>query len=248
MRKYGIYFILILFIALNVILINTAKKYEPQLQVKNLVIVNNQIIPTEVLMDFIQIKDKSDLTHLTAETIVDRIEKYPYVKKAEGQFIDSTTLKVIVEEVEPFLSVVTIDGNYILTKDKRLLLDSPALNILDLPLVNLTDLNLKSTDLLKEKTILEKAYNSFYRIHQVDIALFEIISELNINRNKELTFYLSKPKGKILVGDELSKSKAVYLSEFWRKEILTNYDKNYEYIDLRFNDQIVVKYFSSKVS
>ncbi len=78
--------------------------------------------------------------------------------------------------------------------------------------------------------------------------MFAIISEMNVDDNNELTFYLTKPKGKVFVGNELDKIKSIYLSEFWRKVILANPEQDYEYIDLRFNQQIVAKPLNSKTS
>lgn len=243
MKNVSIYILLILFVAINGVIISVAKKYEPKYTVKNLVITNNHIIPTDVLLEFINVKDKETLSSLTAEMIVDRISKHPYVKSVEGVFVDSTTYVVRLVEIEPFLLVVTNGQNFILTKDKKLIPDDPRLNVLDLPVVTFTN-NQIDVRLLKKK-IIDVVFNSFKNIYKTDIALFEIISEMNVDDNYELTFYLTKPKGKVFVGKEIDEMKSVYLSEFWRKIILANPNEQYDYIDLRFSEQIVVKYSNS---
>lgn len=246
MRKIGIYILAVLFIALIVFLAKVAKDFEPEFYVKNIVIDNNKIVPTEILLEFIGISDKNDISKLNAEVIIDRIEKHPYIKKAEGVFVDSTTLKVIVYEVEPFILVATVNKNYILTKDKKLIPEDVRLNIIDLPL-----LTFSSSSTISKKTseeLIKYAFESFNNIYNTDVALFEIVSEVNIDAKKEMILYLTKPKGKIVIGKYLDKRKAVYLSEFWRKVILQNQHENYEYIDLRFDDQIVVKSINLKMS
>lgn len=246
MKNITLYIFLVLFIVMNVVFITTAKKYEPEFNLKYLVIENNKIIPTEILIEFVNIKDKETLSSLTAEMIIDRIEKHPYVKKAEGSFVDSNTFMVRIEEVEPFVMIISNNRNFIMTKDKKLIPDDIRLNILDLPVVTL-DVDLENIQ-LKNSKLFDLIFNSFENLHNVDKALFEIISELNVNKNFELTFYLTKPRGKILIGKEINLTKAIYLSEFWRKVILTNPVNEYEYIDLRFNDQIVVKFSNTKIS
>lgn len=246
MRKIGIYILLTMFITINILLVTTAKKFEPKYTVKNLVITNNHIIPTNVLLEFTNVKDKETLTSLTAEMIIDRILKHPYVKNAEGVFVDSITYVVKIEEVNPFLLIVTDKQNLILTKEKKLIPEDQRLNILDLPVVTLAD-NQVNIDELKTK-FLKIIFESFYNVYQTDIALFEIISELNIDNKSGLTFYLTKPRGKIFVGSELDQLKSIYLSEFWRKVILTNPEIQYDYIDLRYKDQIVVKLLNTKTS
>lgn len=246
MRKFDIYILAALFITSIVFLVKIAKEYEPEFYVKNIVIDNNKIVPTEILLEFIGISDKNDISKLNAEVIIDRIEKHPYIKKAEGIFVDSTTLKVIVYEVEPFVLVATGNGNFILTKDRKLIPEDIRLRIIDLPLLTFADLSFKSRKVNDE--LIKNAFESFYNIYKTDVALFEIISELNINGKREMFLYLTKPKGKIVIGKLVDKKKAVYLSEFWRKVILQNQQENYEYIDLRFDDQIVVKSINLKMS
>ncbi len=246
MKNISIYIFLVLFIAINVVLFITAKNYKPEFNLKYLVIENNKIIPTEVLIEFANIKDKETLSSLSAELIVDRIEKHPYVKRAEGSFVDSNTIKVRIEEVEPFVMILYNNKNLIITKDKKLIPDDIRLNILDLPVVTF-DADLKNIQ-LKDSKLFDLIFKSLENLHNTDKALFEIISEMNVNKNFDLTFYLTKPKGKILIGKEVNKTKAIYLSEFWRKVILTNPANEYEYIDFRFNDQIVVKFSNTRIS
>lgn len=246
MRKIWIYILFILFLMINVFIVTTAKKFEPKFIVKNLVITNNHIIPTKILLEFINVMDKETLSSLTAEMIIDRILKHPYVKNAEGVFVDSITYVVKIEEINPFLLIITDRQNFILTKEKRLIPEDSRLNILDLPIVTITHNQMQVSE-LKSK-FLDMIFASFFNIYQTDIALFEIISELNVDRNGELTFYLTKPKGKIIVGKELDQLKSIYLSEFWRKIILTNPEYNYDYIDLRYKEQIVVKSSNTRTS
>lgn len=241
MKKFGLYIFSILYVALIIFLIILAKKYEPKYRVENLVIVNNKIVPVEVLLDFIKIKDKETLKELTAEMILDRIEKYPYVKDVEGMFIDTITYLVKIKEVEPFFIAVTNLGNFVVTRENKILPEDPRLKILDLPVLTVSN-KLNANDVNSKNENFLVGFKSFTNIYKTDKALFEIISEMNIDNEKKLSLYLTKPKGKIIAGNEVDKSIALYLSEFWRQIILNSPDVNYDYIDLRFKDQIVVKH------
>ncbi|MGB9664237.1 MAG: cell division protein FtsQ/DivIB [Ignavibacteria bacterium] len=240
MRRYSIYLISVLFIGFIVYLSVLAKKYEPKYRVENLVIVNNHIIPTEVLLDFIQVKSKEELADLTADLILDRIEKYPYVKRVEGFFVDTVTYQVKVEEVIPFFIAVTNLGNFIVTKENKIIPEDTRLNIIDLPVLTISS-NLTRENLKPNNPLFSAAFKSFENIYKTDKGLFETISEMNIDNQQNLNLYLTKPKGKILAGNEIDKFRAFYLSEFWRQIILNDPNINYDYIDLRFQNQIVVK-------
>jgi len=240
MRKIWIYILSVLFVAFIVFLAILAKKYEPVYRVENLVIINNHIIPTEVLLEFIKVTDKESLKELSGEIILDRIEKYPYVKKVEGVFVDTITYKVIIEEVTPFYMVVTNLGRFIVTRERKIIPEDTRLRILDLPVFNISK-NLKPEELNINNKILSTSFKSFENIYEIDRALFGIISEMNFDNQNKLSLYLSKPKGRIIAGSELDRLRSLYLSEFWRVVIL-NSQIDFEYIDLRFKDQIVVKY------
>lgn len=240
MRKIWIYILSVLFVAFIVFLAILAKKYEPVYRVENLVIINNHIIPTEVLLEFIKVTDKESLEALSGEIILDRIEKYPYVKKVEGVFVDTITYKVIIEEVSPFYMVVTNLGRFIVTRERKIIPEDTRLRILDLPVFNISK-NLKPEELNINNKILSTSFKSFENIYEIDRALFGIISEMNFDNQNKLSLYLSKPKGRIIAGSELDRLRSLYLSEFWRVVIL-NSQIDFEYIDLRFKDQIVVKY------
>ena len=239
MRRIWIYIFSILFVAFISYLAILAKKYEPKYRVENLVIINNRIIPTEVLLEFIKVTDKETLKGLTADIILDRIEKYPYVKKVEGVFVDTITYKVIIEEVTPFFMAVTNLGKFIVTRERKILPEDTRLRILDLPVFTVTR-NLDRADLNIDNKIFSTSFKSFENIYEVDRALFGMISEMNIDNQNNLSLYLSQPRGKIIAGNELDKLRSLHLSEFWKQVILNSSDE-YEYIDLRFQDQIVVK-------
>jgi cell division septal protein FtsQ len=240
MRKYSIYIVSILFLIFIVYLTILAKRYEPKYRIENLVIINNHIIPTDVLLDFIQIKSKEDLEGLTADVLLDRIEKYPYVKRVQGIFIDTITYQVSIEEVSPFFIAVTNLGNFIVTKEKRIIPEDSRLNIIDLPVLTISA-NLTRDNFNPGSPYFLIAFKSFENIYQTDKALFEIISEMNIDNQQKLNLYLTKPKGKILAGNKIDKLRALYLSEFWRQIILNEPNVSYDYIDLRFQNKIVVK-------
>lgn len=241
MKRYSIYIIFVLFIAFIFYLGILARRFEPEYQVQKIVITNNEIIPDEMIYEFISIKNSEDLKEIPAKTIIDRIEKIPYVKKAEGRFIDLHTFQVFITEIEPFIMMITENGSFIISKDGKILPDDKRLKVYDLPILTVNDFKLANNLNVSEDPEIENAFNTFLNIYRIDNALFEVISELNINKNFDLVLFLTKPKGKIFVGKSLDKFKALYFSEFWRNVILKNSDINYDYIDLRFEDQIVVK-------
>lgn len=218
-----------------------AQRFGENSTIKNLVISNNKIIPSEVLLDFILLRSKEALESVTGEIIIDRIEKHPYIKSVNGYFVDSTTFQVEIIEVVPFAIILTSKEQYVLTDDKKLIKYDNSLNLYNLPVVTCYFMKKFNKNDPNSQRIIENIYSSLYNIIKVDKGLYNIISELNLERKDKINLYLTEPRAKILVGDKIDLKKAIYLSEFWRQVILFNVATDYQYIDLRFKDQIVTK-------
>lgn len=218
-----------------------AQRFGENSTIKNLVISNNKIIPSEVLLDFILLRSKEALESVTGEIIIDRIEKHPYIKSVNGYFVDSTTFQVEIIEVVPFAIILTSKEQYVLTDDKKLIKYDNSLNLCNLPVVTCYFMKKFNKNDPNSQRIIENIYSSLYNIIKVDKGLYNIISELNLERKDKINLYLTEPRAKILVGDKIDLKKAIYLSEFWRQVILFNVATDYQYIDLRFKDQIVTK-------
>lgn len=241
MKKVFLYISFILFIVLVIWTTIIAQRFGENSTIKNLVISSNKIIPSEVLLDFILLRSKEDLESVTGEIIIDRIEKHPYIKSVNGYFVDSTTFQVEIIEVVPFAIILTSKEQYVLTDDKKLIKYDNNLNLYNLPVVTCYFMKKFNKNDPNSQRIIENIYSSLYNIIKVDKGLYNIISELNLERKDKINLYLTEPRAKILVGDKIDLKKAIYLSEFWRQVILFNVATDYQYIDLRFKDQIVTK-------
>lgn len=241
MKKVLLYIGFILFIVLVIWITIIAQRFTGDSKVKNLVITNNKIIPSEVLLDFILLRNKEALESVTGEIIIDRIEKHPYIKSVNGYFVDSITFQVDIEEVIPFAMILTSNDQYVLTNDKKLIKYDNSLNLYNLPVVTCSFMKKFDKNDPNSQRFIESIYSSLDNIFKVDKGLYNIISELNLEREDKINLYLTEPRAKILVGDRIDLKKAIYLSEFWRQVILFDGATNYQYIDLRFKDQIVTK-------
>ncbi len=242
MRRYLVYIFFALFLVFIALVTKLANYYKTKFRIENVVITNNRIIPTGYLLNYIHIKSKEDLISLTPEIILDRIEKHPYVLRAEGYYVDSVTFNINVVEIQPFAIVIANKKNYVITEDKQIIPLLPEIMVVDLPVITLSGLTINPDYKKNLSPEIENVISTLLTIKKVDNGLFNVISELTINeKNKDLICFLTKPRGRIILGKVLDQVKAVYFSEFWRQVILTDESDNYDYIDFRFNNQIVVK-------
>ncbi len=241
LRKLTVYISLIALIVLVALLSQTAQKYDVKYRVEKIYLVDNKLVPSFEILNFAHLNSPNDLKELTLEQIVDRIEKHPYIKSANCKFIDSITLRVSIEEIVPFAYVFGGTTSYLITTEAKILPFNSNVIIYDIPLI--TGVRVEkyqaSKYLINEE--ISYAYRILSIIKRIDIALFSSVSEIEISKTVGAYGYLSRPHARIIFGENFDDKKGIHFSEFWRQIILNKNLVRYEYIDLRFENQLVAK-------
>jgi cell division protein FtsQ len=242
LRKLIVYISLIALIVLIALLSQTAQKYDVKYRIEKIVLENNSIVPTSEILKFARIGSEKELKGLSPEIVIDRIEKHPYVKSAEGNFLDSITLSIKVKEVEPFALILCKESMLCLTADGKVIPFNSSIKMYDLPLITgvSTEAYLKPISIIGNSE-LSAAFEILHALEEIDFAFFSLLSEIEITGKDQYCVYLTKPQARIILNKNFDFKKGIQLSEFWRQVILNQNLIKYEYIDLRFEDQIVVK-------
>jgi len=242
LKRIAVFLFLIFFVIGILFLSRTAQNFEVKFRIEKIVLEQNEIVPTSEILNFARINSEKKLEELTPEMVLDRIEKHPYIKSAEGSFLDSVTFSIRVKEVEPFALIFGTQVKSCLTSDGKILPFNPVIKIYDLPIITGIELE-RNNQLNTVNSIphLTKVFETLHSLRAIDFALFSSISELQIDEKNKFYGYLSKPQAKIIFDKSFDFKRGIQLSEFWRQIILNQNSIRYEYIDLRFKDQIVVK-------
>ncbi len=236
-------FLFLFFVVLGILFLSkTAQNFEVKFRIEKIVMERNEIVPTSEIMNFARINSEKKLEKLTPEMVLDRIEKHPYIKSADGSFIDSVTFNVRVREVEPFALIFGTQSTSCLTSDGKILPFNPVIKIYDLPIITGIEIE-KNNQINTVNSIpqLIKVFETLQSLKAIDFALFSSISELQVDEKTKFNGYLSRPHAKIIFDKSFDSQKGIQLSEFWRQIVLNQNSTRYEYIDLRFKGQIVVK-------
>ncbi|HLF14957.1 MAG TPA: cell division protein FtsQ/DivIB, partial [Bacteroidota bacterium] len=77
---------------------------------------------------------------------------------------------------------------------------------------------------------------------ETDSAVYRLISEVDMNDGGDVFLYSSEDAVRIIFGRGDARRKFTLLRTFWEKYAREGGPENLEYLDLRFNDQVVAKW------
>lgn len=189
---------------------------------------------------FANLLDKSNYKNLSLQIIKDRIEKHPYIDRADVRYDGNNKVSIKIYE-KKFESILLNNQNqYILTEELEVLPFLPKTKNVDYPIISNVYLN----DSVKVLTSLKNNYDVLTAskilsgIKFLNLELFDGLSAIDMNYGGDVILYFSNFDFPIIVGRGNEIKKVVYLSNLWNylkgKEI-----NNYmNYIDLRYAGHI----------
>lgn len=232
-----------LVLCLIVLLISTlaifANRWNSSKIITNLSVSGNRIVAEKEILGQLDTpilfnsKNKINLLQIRREVV-----SHPYIKSSYVTNNNSNEISIEVQERIPFAIVVTDDGNLFYTdEDASCLPYRLSDHISDLPLIRGVVHNGKIDTVALRSSIkiiveLRKPENK---------ELYNIASEV-IYYPEQRTFYLMAEDAgiKILFGEIGNlKDKFELLSGFWKERVTKNKTTKIEYVDLRWNKQLV---------
>ena len=211
--------------------------------VQTVVINGNQILQTEDVLNQIEIERESNITDLDLDRMQSAIESHPYVKAALVSRRFPSALQIDVVERQP-AAYVSQSDKPILAVDKEgfllPLLKGKALG--GLPVITGID-NFSTTagkNVGSERVL--KALDLLQSNSMVDGAYYQNLSEAHFDSKKGFVAYFVDGNFPVYFGHEDFFERAEKNFVFFRQAKKEKRYRKIVYVDLRFNDQVVVKY------
>lgn len=194
------------------------------------------------LLDLLDADTTTYMYDLDADILADRLQRHPWVRAAQVQRRPSGTLKVWLDERRPSLLVLDRNGrrSHYLDRDGYalpLVDDAP----FDVPLLR----------------GLREAYHPVRPVQSVAVRNLlaalpnvtededALLSEFEVTRSGEIVLYTAPTRSgqaiPVTLGRRDFNRRFQTLRAFWRQAILTQPDKQFTRIDLRFERQIVTE-------
>lgn len=178
----------------------------------------------------------------------------PFVKSASVTRQYPDVLRISIQEREP---IATVNGGqvwYIDASGVLIPFRQSALK-LDLPIISGVSgaQSLKAGGVVADKEI-AAALEILHEARRIDSSLYHFISEINMNHGGDITLFSVDAGAPIIFGRGGAARKLYLLQTFWQQIVKAQGAEKLQLIDLRFEDQVVVKWAqqtekgSSKVS
>ena len=222
-------------------LIAFSNYWKSSLKVKDVVIEGTKIVEKNELLQLSQIRAGTLLYDADLTSIQRNVMSHHYVKDATVERNLPSSIRISVVERLP---LALVNGNEVryLDEEAVVLPHSVSKALFDLPVLS----GLANSDALKfgarvDNPDVQEALSILSTAKLVSKELFHLISEVQIRRG-DIVLYSAEWGIPIIFGRGEAPGKLVRLETFWSEIVKDRGAENLQYVDLRYDDQIVVRW------
>ncbi len=201
----------------------------------------NIISETKVLNICGYLKKSEEAIEINPERTAQDLMSLPYIKGVSIKDRPPRKLSIIIEERRPIAFIYGLGLNLI--DEEGFLMPVPNDDMIwDLPLI--TGIK-QSLGKLGQATTAKSVYQALNLISYLEIEnslLLDFISEINMKHTSYIELHLIKGGTTIRLGKNTFKKELFVLKNYLVNYVDWNQLQKIEYIDLRFNNQMVIKY------
>lgn len=237
-KKYGLLILLVTLFGL----ILFANSWKSSLKVTRVTLEGNRIVEGNELFQLAQVKRGSLIYDIDLKAIQRNLLSHYYVKEAIVERNLPSTIQLTVVERTPIALINRADVVY-LDEDGVILPHSVSKAIFDLPILSGVRMNAPFSygSVVQDSNAFE-ALRILKAARLVSGELYHLISEINMRDGSDLVMYSAEGGVPIIFGESNIADKLVRLDTFWNKVVRTRGLQDLQYVDLRYDDQVVVRW------
>lgn len=217
-----------------------SERREMDKRIKLITITGNILLNENDYLAFIKLNDPDNYKNITLPVIKSRLQKHPYIRRADVEFSRDNEVHINVTEKE--IKAVLMNNNemFLASDNFEILPFVPNTKISDLPVIT----NLGNAELLKKNVTLKtpgliEAYKIIDAAGSTDDEVFKKLSEINLRNGGDIILLFSELKPPVIFGRGNTAAKIVTFDELLsgtgtQKELVMNSS----FIDLRFSNAI----------
>lgn len=194
----------------------------------------------EQYLGYANLLDKNVYGNLSLQIIKDRIEKHPYVKRADVRYEGGGNASIRITE-KVFESVlVDSSGQYILTENLQLLPVLPETQKIDYPVISNAFFGnrLKVLSSMKRNLDIVTASKIISTVRLLNPELERDFSSIDLQNGGEILLYLSSLDYPIKIGRGNEIKKVIYFNSLWNYLKAKEINNYMEYVDLRYGGHV----------
>lgn len=239
-RKLKFGFLGLLFLAVGLVV--SANLWKSNLRVRRVTIEGNRIVETAEITQLIKVPKNAQLQDVDLMTVRRDILSHHFIKDVVVERDLPATLKVTVKERIP-LAIINSSEILYLDEDGVVLPHSISKQLFDLPVLTGMPEGMALTPgtMIKHPDIHE-ALQILADSKLVSKDLYHLISEVRLRNGGDIVLYAAEWGVPIIFGRGEIASTLVRLEAFWNSTVRERGSDNLQYVDLRFDDQVVVRW------
>jgi cell division protein FtsQ len=242
-RRWGFWLMIPLVVG-TVVLCMFALEWRASLKVKRVIVEGARLLNTQQVITLAGIAPRVPLENVDIYEVRTRVLGQPFVKTARVNRNYPDAVRITITERVPIASVNTGQLRYI--DDEGMLLPYiPTAMELDLPVINGVE-GMKGLAVGDTATApdLFHAIDLLRNAQEIDTTLYHFISEVNMNSGGDITLFATQGGVPIYLGRGDIQKKLLTLESFWGKFVRSSDTEKLAYVDLRFTDQVIVRWLS----
>ena len=239
-ERWGMVLLVTLLLGANAVFI-LAMNWRDSLKVQRVVVEGVNTVSAKEIVNIAQVSSHALMYAVNLAQVQDRILHHPFIKSVAVYRQLPNKLNIDLVEREPVASINCGQLCYV-DNDGMLLPCGESNKKFDLPLVSGIDgvqnARLGKTVMSKE---LFEAIEICRTAEALDTAVHHMISEINMNNGGDIILYAAEAGVPVIIGRGDVARKLLLLENFWMNTVGSTDVEGIQYIDLRFEDQVVVK-------
>lgn len=222
--------------ALNIHLQQSLSKFE----LTDIQISGNYILSDEEILQSLGLQTGEKLLEISADDVVEKLKKSEFIRAVNATYSLPSTLRINIQERVP---VAFIYGRGLNMIDREnYILTVPPKNIRwNLPVITGIDerLGIRGAETVSQLAKLGVAIARYINI--IDMPLREMVSEISFEHKDYIEIGISGSSAVIRISPENYQEQLFVASRYLKDYLDFNELDNLDYVDVRFNDQIIIK-------
>lgn len=236
--KFGFITLLVVVVGLIV----SANLWKTSLRVQRVTVEGNRIVETAEIMQLVRIQKNTQLQDIDLTAVQKDILSHHFIKDAVVERDLPATLKITITERLP-LAIVNGAEILYLDEDGVVLPHSISKQLFDLPVLSgiSPEIALAPGGTINNPDVHE-ALQILATSKLVSKELYHLISEVRLRSGGDIVLYAAEWGVPIIFGRGDIANKLVRLEAFWNDIVREKGSQRLQYVDLRFDDQVVVRW------
>ncbi len=214
--------------------------YEQPYKITLIEINNCEHLSGEKYFAYAGFDKKETYDELTLPVIKSRLEKHPYVKRADVLYVGQGKVEVTIYEKDFWAVLIAGGDEFILTRNFELLPVLPFTQQLLIPIITDKALygKIKAFDNVKNLKELTPAYKLLDAAKMINPLLYDNISEIAFVGNNEMDVYFTFADYNLEMNRQNVVSRLYYFNSLWKYIKGAEICDKIEYIDLKYGNKI----------